>query len=203
MLSRESTADYFLRVLDTACFARGKTAWLEKTPRHLYFNELIGRVDPNVRFVHLVRDGVEVAASMSNASKHWKVRRTAEAALERWQVDLQFTRKAVAKPNHFVVTYDQLVASPEKVVLELASHIGISLKDSDFANRGHVLAGIVRADESWKLDTAGRPISRLGRTKSHLSEAELGQLDRIIDRTDYSYLAALAVKPLQASSHQC
>ncbi|MBV7338729.1 sulfotransferase [Chloroflexi bacterium TSY] len=48
----------FVTVLDTLTRAEEKSIWLEKTPGHIYFIDLIERYISDARFIHLVQRGI-------------------------------------------------------------------------------------------------------------------------------------------------
>ena len=195
-LSREAVAAYFLEALDNAGSSSGKCAWLEKTPRHLLYTDLIekaaAREGKDVHFIHLIRDGVSVAASMSNASQLWQKKHDAEAALKRWQKEIAITRSKCGNQNHTVAVYEDLLHEPTTTMTKLAKRLGLRLSREDLARRNEVLESIVRADESWKLDTAGQRVKPLDRTSKHISDEQREQLQSVIDYTDYHYLLEVA-----------
>lgn len=58
------SADAYRRILDRVASDRGVRIWLEKTPEHLHYLDLITETIPKVRFIHIVRDGKEVVTSL-------------------------------------------------------------------------------------------------------------------------------------------
>jgi hypothetical protein len=56
------------RLLDPPAVAAGKAGWVEDTPGTLRAAQLLARIFPEARFVHLVRDGRDVACSVVRRS---------------------------------------------------------------------------------------------------------------------------------------
>ncbi|MBL4828277.1 MAG: sulfotransferase [Aliivibrio sp.] len=192
LLNRNAIAAYFISALDSAGEEKGKSAWLEKTPRHLLYTDLIekaaARNHKEVFFIHLIRDGISVAASISKASKTWQKSLDTFSALQRWQKEIAITRKESQKDNHLIVSYESLLAQPEQTIFRLAKQLRIQLNLEDLQRRNEVLSTIIRQDETWKLDTASKQIGHLRRTKSHIGSAEKKHLEAHIDYTDYNFL---------------
>lgn len=64
--------DFARGVLGRAREASGDPAVLvEKTPGHLFFGDLIGRLVPDARFVHVIRDPRDVVSSLRRANRRW------------------------------------------------------------------------------------------------------------------------------------
>lgn len=191
----QSISRYLLKTLDNIAIAHDKDGWLEKTPRHLYSIDVINsaaNLEP-VNFVHILRDGVQVAASIANASKSWKKTNMASDALTRWEKDMAISRRYLNKENHYFIGYESLVADPTSVILELAKTLDLELEKSHLKNRHEVMKKIIHRDEKWKADTAGEEIRPLNRTSDHLSEEEINELNSQINRIDYNYLKTFCI----------
>ena len=61
----------FVGILDRLASFQGKTGWLEKTPGHLYYIDDFARACPDARFIHLVRNGADVVASLYEVTQHY------------------------------------------------------------------------------------------------------------------------------------
>ncbi|MFC0205001.1 sulfotransferase family protein [Novosphingobium soli] len=187
-------ADAAMRALIAGAEARDCDLFLEKTPRHLHFVDSIAaagaRCSVETRFIHLIRDGVAVAASLNNASQHWSKTYSAVDALTRWQKDIDLSVRYLSHPRHSFVAYERLAERPEEESLRLASELGVSLTIEDLAGRASKLTNIVRSDESWKAVDNGTKIAVSQRAFGHLDAATLATLEHRIDRSSYARIVA-------------
>ena len=104
--------------------SRGKTRWGEKTPHHTFCWQTIREGFPDLKVVHLVRDGRDVALSFRSApfgpkhvypaAQHWaRVVTTAEAA-----------GAALGAGSFLVVRYEDLVSDPERELRRICALLG-------------------------------------------------------------------------------
>jgi len=63
-LSRTELVQNMVNLLDTAALEGGYAGWVEKTPEHIFYVSQIEAQFPDARFVHVVRDGRSVVASI-------------------------------------------------------------------------------------------------------------------------------------------
>jgi len=92
----------------------GKARWGEKTPEHVQYIREIKRLFPSAKFIHIVRDGRDVAQSMQklwfgptsiySLAKRWKKRVTA----------FQEAKKYLDGSDYLEVRYEDLVCEPQK-----------------------------------------------------------------------------------------
>ncbi|RKF15977.1 sulfotransferase [Altericroceibacterium spongiae] len=186
------TADAAFEALVAAARSRGSGIFIEKTPRHLHFVRQIGeagvRAGVDTRFIHLVRDGIAVSASLENASKNWHRSHDPYAALRRWQDDIRRSVAWLGLPGHVFVNYEDLSTEPEAESVRLAQELGVSLSKNDLEKRSERLLNIVRPDETWKLVDDGSQVAPSKRSYEHLSSETLAQLEAQIDRADFMKL---------------
>jgi hypothetical protein len=127
VLTDAAPADYpdAVRALFASWAEReGKPRYGDKTPRNLLWIDRLAELFPEARFVHLIRDGRDVAASYA-AEFPLPVPR----AIQRWARRLRIGRAAGAAlgPDRYrEIRYEDLVADPEPVVREVCELFELS-----------------------------------------------------------------------------
>jgi hypothetical protein len=110
-----------------AAYARacGKTRYADKTPTHLLDVDLLAREFPRARFVHLVRDVRDVAASVVTMDFGQS---SVGAAAWTWQRAVGRGHRAgvaLGPDRYRLVHYEDLVADPEPVLREICELAGL------------------------------------------------------------------------------
>jgi Sulfotransferase family len=122
---------------------QGKPRYADKTPMHVLHLPRLARLFPEARFVHLIRDGRDVALSYLDAA--WGPATVEEAAVE-WRRRVAAGRRAGRRlgPGRYQeVRYEDLVADPEAVVRRLCRFVDLPWDDRML--RYHERAGEVIA----------------------------------------------------------
>jgi hypothetical protein len=127
VLSADPTPDLaeaVRRVYAMHATAAGKPRYGDKTPSYVDSILPIGRLLPEARFVHLVRDGRDVTLSQL-AIEQWGPTTVDEAAAE-WVRQLRHGRRSGARlgPHRYLeVRYEDLVSSTEDVLRGVAEFL--------------------------------------------------------------------------------
>jgi len=124
----------------------GKQRWAEKTPRNIGRIGEIFRCFPEARFVHVLRDGRDVACSLRTHPRHkvvdgglvaldtWK---PIAGCARRWVRDIEGSRRWWGDPRFQTVRYEDLVLNPRPVLERLMAFVG---EDWDEAMLAHAAA---------------------------------------------------------------
>jgi len=120
-----------IRVLYRA-FARhhGKVRYADKTPKFVFAIEPLAAAFPEAMFVHVVRDGRDIALSRADAG--WRLRNIGTEAL-RWVTHVERGRRAgeqLAPGRYVELRYEDLVADPERTARWLCEVVGVSFHDA-------------------------------------------------------------------------
>lgn len=102
----------------------GKPRWGDKTPGYVRRVRELGELLPEAHFIHLIRDGRDVALSwMQTPFSPGSVAETAE----RWRRFVRMGRKGGSEliGRYLEVKYERLVAEPEVVLREVCAFIDI------------------------------------------------------------------------------
>jgi hypothetical protein len=107
--------------------SQGKPRWGDKTPEYVEFMRPIAAAVGEARFVHVIRDGRDVALSrirwrQKRSGKTPPVRRMAR----RWKEAITVAREQARKVDHYVeVRYEDLVAEPEPTLRRICDFVEI------------------------------------------------------------------------------
>jgi hypothetical protein len=154
-------ATWFMKVLDTATYRAGCDVWLEKTPSHVAHIARIERLIPGARFVHLIRDGRDVIASLYDVTNShpnaWGGARDINACIDRWLRDVERSARYLQQSNHLGVRYERLVSDPSAVLQMICYFLDVQYSDDMLNNYADVACNLILTDESWKANTQ-RPV---------------------------------------------
>ena len=166
-------------ILDLYARALGKPRWGEKTPHNLFYVEEILADFPDARFIHLVRDGRDVAVEQLRsafgprniyaAALIW--RRTQEVAARR--------RAELPGDRWLDVRYEELAARPEAVVEDVTRFLG---EDHEPATLDFHLGEIAqRRAKTRDHAPLGRPVSTeyVGLFRRHLGAHDQGIFNHV------------------------
>ncbi len=109
----------------------GTSRIAERTPLHVFHLELIAAIYPDAHFVHIIRDGRDVARSI--AAQRWGPDEIAEAAAE-WR-DAILAGRGAGLPEEVYreVRYEDLLTDPAPVVAGLYDWLGLKASDQAVA----------------------------------------------------------------------
>lgn len=99
----------------------GKIRWGDKTPQYNHQLRLLGGLLPETRFIHLVRDGRDVALSIRS---FWWGQKTVDEAAEWWSEQIAKTRRQAAEVEHYLeVRYEDLVRDPRRELHRICEYL--------------------------------------------------------------------------------
>ena len=158
-----------LSLLDGLAQQRGKSGWIEKTPRHLRyvpFLEQLSRDVGQTHFVHVIRQGADVVASLHLASQHWERHYSVDECVRRWNEDLRLSLGRVASAVDHFVFYEEVTADPQGTLRSLLFRLGLDWQPGMLERLAETSGTVVTAEEVWKQnlgDHVRRGASSLGR----------------------------------------
>lgn len=147
----------FARLLDAAAGEHGCQAWLEKTPHHVFYLDVIERYVPGARFIHLLRRGEDVVASAVEASLRYVDLDEGRAAFSRgipwwvacWNAAVAMHGRYAGRENHCIVFYEDLVRDFDCEYVRLCEFIGVT----PMRARPNAVKRVARLDrEPWKRE---------------------------------------------------
>jgi hypothetical protein len=126
--NRDEVIGHLRALCDTVFdgFRDGRAVVAERTPLHVNHIPLIDEVYPEARFIHIIRDGRDVARSI--VRQEWGPNTVAEAASE-WRDSVSNGRDAargtLSPERYREVRYEALLADPEPEIAALYAFIGL------------------------------------------------------------------------------
>jgi len=97
--------------------------WGDKTPKNTFELDMLMRIFPQAKFVHLLRDGVDVAASFVSRG----LMSDTLSAAKHWQTSVLISRELMQQyPKQCIeVRYETLVASPAPELKKLCAFLEV------------------------------------------------------------------------------
>lgn len=177
----------------------GKSRWGDKTPRYGSRMPMIASAVPEARFVHLLRDGRDVALSWRNFRL---VRGDRPVPLEQlardWHDTIRSTREKSRRIPHYTeVRYEDLVTEPRGVVERVCEFIQLPFDPAVLEHHRHAaerLSEVARelpatgrqpsrspGDRTAPHELATKPPTpeRAGAWREEMSEAEQGEFEGV------------------------
>ncbi|MDQ1535128.1 MAG: hypothetical protein QOF28_2889 [Actinomycetota bacterium] len=138
--------------------ADGVAGWVEKTPGHIYELDRIVAAVPGARFVHVLRDPIEVVASLHWASSirpaMWGGPYALDECIDRWRRAVRGTERWRGDPSHLVVEYQNLASDPEPVLRGTCTVLGLAFDHAMLDDRA-ALAPALGGALPWHDRLAG------------------------------------------------
>lgn len=163
-------SEAFVKFVDAASSSADSQIWIEKTPDHLFCIKKIQQYVPDAIFIHLIRNGPDSVASLVDAGRRYPAiwgkdtPLLIELAVRRWNIALRESLKYRGDPRHYLVSYEDLVSEPTKVLIELCNFLGCEFDERMVQNFSEKTGELIREIEAWKKETAG-PIRNTKNTK--------------------------------------
>lgn len=184
--------ELFVGLLDDIAAGRGAEGWVEKTPMHLHYVHLVERYVEDPLFLHVVRPGEQVVASVRRVTtshpEPWGGERSVPECVERWLFDVEQHRKYLGAPGHFFALYEELVRDPARTIRDTCDFLGLSFSESMLERPPR--DDVIQPDEPWK-SASRRKVSPAERTpvEEVLSEDELRYVRERIRSVDLAVFA--------------
>ena len=155
---------------------QGKPRWGDKTPGYATKMRRIKKVLPEARFIHMIRDGRDVALSL----KEREADLTTEQVARRWRHRINRTRRAAKHIDDYLeVHYEELVGEPEKTLRKICAHIELdySPKMLDYHERAE--DRLEEMAQALEAEEDKRGLTAESRLEAHALTSEPPRTDRV------------------------
>lgn len=183
-MSLPELLEHFMR---SVAGAQGKPRWAEKTPNHVFHMADIKTGIPDAKFIHIVRDGRSVAASIRKVG--WSGTRSVKPltqlawAAKAWDYAVRHGIRAAKsmKDDCLQVKYEEIVTNLPRALGRINEFLGTSIQESDVAASGFGALG--KSNTAFGEQTGGVHAQALKRWQTDLSPEENEVLVRLIGPT--------------------
>ncbi|MHA1221744.1 MAG: sulfotransferase family protein [Candidatus Heimdallarchaeaceae archaeon] len=145
---------YFVHKLDEYTLSKNKYIWVEKTPDHLKYVEYIEVMVKEAVFIHVIRNGCDVIASLYDAGlkypKRWEGVYTIDQCTQKWKKAIKLSKEYVGNKNHFFVRYEDIIKNPARVLKEICGFLKIQYSESMLNNSRMESDKLILNFEPWK-----------------------------------------------------
>lgn len=134
-----SYQDFLLEIIKLYATVVGKSEykyWVDHTPANIQYTDTLLEMFPNSKFIHIVRDGRAVAASILPLD--WGPNVITKAA-DMWKAKLSYGLAAelrYGEDKFMRIRYEDLVLCPEKSLSKICEFIGIQFEELMIERKG-------------------------------------------------------------------
>jgi hypothetical protein len=156
---RTTLAAIFSGILEKNAAGEGKARWGDKTPYYVLHMPLLLDRFPGAQFLHLIRDGRDVALSLFGRRDDFGVYNTYFAA-KYWEIYVERGQEAgreLGPDVYHEVRYEDLLKDPAKVMQRVCLFLGESYSDN--------LVNFKKSGEAGKTPLLQRPIQASNQDK--------------------------------------
>lgn len=189
ILNECTTGGDFIRVvMDSVAQNQNASRWAVYDPDNVLHVERVKRDIPNAIFVHIIRDGRDIALSLRKMGGFtplpWDRSETpslvATALYWEWMVHRGRENGRKFPADYIEVRYEDLITHPRETLRQLGGFIGHDL-DYDQIQRAR-LGRLTETNSSFREEGTQATINPLGRWKERLSHANVAAIEGAVGK---------------------
>ncbi len=176
--------DFLRIVMEEIARTQKVERWIDSTPTNVPHMLRIREDFPDALFIHIIRDGRDVALSLDkrcwSRPLPWDKKKSLAAAGLYWEWIVRKGRKlgAVLAPNYIEVRYEDLVQEPRKALLAVAEFLGQEL---DYERIQQASIGSVKVPlTAFKEDLREGRFTPVGRWKDKFPSDQLAEFETLV-----------------------
>ncbi len=178
--------DFIRTVMDNVARAQGAQRWAVYDPDNVLHTERVKADIPNAFFVHIIRDGRDIALSLKKMGGFtplpWDRGKThslvATALYWEWMVRKGREHGRQFPSDYIEIRYEDLITKPRDVLQTLGGFIDHDL-DYDRIQKSS-LGRLSETNSSFREEGTKEDINPLGRWKERLSPAEVSAIEATV-----------------------
>lgn len=179
LMARCRNAGDFLRiVMESVAKAQQVERWADNTPEHILYMEDIKRSIPEALFIHMIRDGRDVALSLEKKDWvrpfPWERHKSLLISAIYWEWLVDAGRKTGRKlgSDYMEVRFEDLNSNPQEILTAVGHFID---RDIDYDRVRRVAIGTVSKPETSFAEEG--QFSPVGRWKTKLTRSQRGEME--------------------------
>jgi hypothetical protein len=198
----ESRGDFLRILMSQVARSQGVNRWAVWGPDNLLYMPWIKEELPDALFIHMIRDGRDVAVSMNKEAWirpfPWDKKRSLLVAALHWQWKVRHGRQLGRRvlPDYLEVRFEDLVTRNRETLLEIGNFIG---HDLDYDRIRKTAIGTLSDPNSSFKTGQGAEYGPIGRWKQLLSSEDITRVESLIgsllEELDYPLAASGPVPP--------
>jgi len=181
-----SGGDFIRVVLDTIAEEQKAQRWAFYDPDNVLHFRRVKRDIPNALFVHIIRDGRDIALSLKKmggfAPLPWdrgeRESLVATALYWKWMVEHGRAAGKLFPADYIEIHYEDLITSPREALGRLGGFIDHDLDYERIREAG--LGSLSKTNSSFREEAAKEKINPLGRWKERLSAENVAAIESTV-----------------------
>jgi len=161
---------------------------LEKTPRHLHYISSIEHSKGKNKFLHILRNGPDVVASLHMATNkypnQWGGARSVKKCISWWNNSTKASMKYRNSSNHCFVSYEQLISDPEKVVKSICRFLDVTYDPSMIQSFHQTAGALMQKNEKWKSKNTQQDLSKSNKLNKQFDDATIAYINNKVKDVD-------------------
>lgn len=180
-----SGGDFICNVMNRVAQQQGMRRWAVYDPDNVLYVSEIKKDIPDALFVHIVRDGRDIAVSLQKMGEFrpipWNRKPAsleATALYWKWMVQHGRNHGRMFPSDYIEVRYEELVTSPQQALQKLSQFVGQELDYEQIQNSR--LGRVKETNSSFRGSQASAESNPIHRWKKMLSPAQVSRLEALV-----------------------
>jgi hypothetical protein len=173
---RSSYVDFMQYFMECISEKQGKKRWAEQTPGHVYYMKELSKAFDNSKFIHVIRDGRDVAISRrkegwSGTKSKDPVKQLIYSAIS-WEKAVEYGQINGKKggDNYLEIRYEDIICDLDKVIKQINDFLHIKIDKSNIEN--YAVGVLKKGNSAFGETMEGISKKGLYRWKKELTEKE-------------------------------
>jgi hypothetical protein len=153
--------------------AHGKPRWGDKTPRYVEHIDYLASLWPEALFIHVIRDGRDVALSYGDLPFGPK---TVTKAARLWGTRVSAGRRsgrALGEGRYLEMRYEELIEDPARVARLLCDFVAVEFDPHMLDYAEHARASVLARAERYNPRVTEKPISKARSWADQMADSQI------------------------------